>query len=342
MNLDLFEMQEELKKINEKPFRAKQIIGWLYKGASFDEMRNLSKGLIEKLKQHYLAGCAEIISTVESSDGSTYKNLHRLHDGNIIESVLMRYSYGNTMCISTQVGCAMDCSFCASTVGGLVRNLTAGEMAACVAAVNKREEPLREGRGVSRLVLMGIGEPLNNYDNVMKFLRLIHSNDGMNFSYRNITLSTCGLVPEIDRLAREGLPITLSISLHAADDKVRNSIVKVNNRWGIDRLIKAAKDYYKITGRRPTFEYVLIKDVNDSMELAVMLADKIKGLGFHVNLIPLNEVYDIGLYRSSQNAVNKFKTILENRGIDVTLRREMGTDIEGACGQLRRSTMDED
>ena len=331
----LEELTAYLQTLGEKPFRAKQLYGWLHKGADFDEMRNLPAALREKLKQSDTAIGVSIIKTLVSQKDGTEKYLFSLRDGNVVEGVLMRYNYGNTLCISSQVGCRMGCRFCASTLEGRVRDMTAGEMLSEVVAVN-RLHAQGDKRGVTNIVMMGSGEPLDNYDNVVRFLRLVSAPEGINISLRNVSVSTCGLADRMDDLARENLPITLSISLHAPTDEARRRIMPIANQYSIERLMKACRDYVDKVGRRIVFEYALIEGVNTSLEDADKLAALTRGLLCHVNLIPLNDVPERDLRAPGQKGIDAFQKRLESLHVSVTRRREMGADIEGACGQLRR------
>jgi len=313
----------------EKPFHAAQIYTWLYKGIrSFDEMTNISKALRDKLSENTFISVPEIEAKYISKDG-TVKYVWKLSDGEFIESVVMEYKHGKSICISTQAGCAMGCRFCASTVGGKVRNLTAGEIIDQVIFAMKDL-----GVRISNIVLMGIGEPLDNYDNVIKFLKNTGHEKGLNIGYRHISLSTCGITDKIYKLAEEKMPVTLSISLHAPTDEIRSSIMPIGNKYNIQGLIQACRDYIKTTGRRVSFEYTLIKGVNDTPVCASKLADIIKGMQCHVNLIPVNEARE-DMKRSSVDNVHKFKELLEKRSVNVTIRRTLGGDISASCGQLR-------
>ena len=326
------QIANELKRIGEPAYRAKQIFVWLHKGvASFDEMTNLSKPLREKLDQEYYITVPTIVRKQQSAKDGTIKYLWQLRDGNCVESVLMRYHHGNSICISSEVGCAMGCAFCASTKGGLVRRLSASEMVDQVLFAS-----LDSGLEISNIVLMGIGEPLDNYDQVLKFLELINSPDGMNIGMRHISLSTCGLVERIGRLAEEKLQLTLSVSLHAPTDEVRSTIMPVNRKYPVDMLLQACREYFKTTGRRISFEYAMIRDVNDSAETAELLARKLNGIASHVNLIPLNNIEESPLKPSSRKTIMEFQQILERHGIPATVRRTLGSDIDASCGQLRR------
>lgn len=327
--------KEELKAfiigLGEPAYRANQIYGWLYKGKGFHEMSNLPKQLTEKLAESCITGGVKIEKKYVSKDG-TVKYLYKLYDGNIIEGVLMKYKYGYTLCVSSQVGCRMGCTFCASTVGGLVRDLTAGEILGQVIEANG---DLDNG-SISHIVLMGSGEPLDNYDNVIKFLKLVHEPDGIGISLRNITLSTCGLADKIYALADEGMPVTLSVSLHAPDDELRRRLMPVAKKYSVGATVKAASYYFETTGRRVTYEYAMVDGINDSLECAGKLAALLKGSGAHVNIIPVNTVDESGLAASRPGQITEFFNYLEGKGVSVTIRREMGADISGACGQLRR------
>lgn len=329
------ELTAYLQALGEKPFRAKQLYDWLHKGAGFDEMSNLPNGLRERLKQSDVAIGVSIIKTLVSQKDGTEKYLFSLRDGNVVEGVLMRYNYGNTLCISSQVGCRMGCAFCASTLEGRVRDMTAGEMLGEVVAVN-RLHAQGDKRGVTNIVMMGSGEPLDNYDNVVRFLRLVSAPKGINISLRNVSVSTCGLADRIDDLAEENLPITLSISLHAPTDEARRRIMPIANKYSIERLMKACRDYVDKVGRRIVFEYALIEGVNTSLDDADRLAALTRGLLCHINLIPLNDVPERDLRAPGQKGIDAFQKRLESLHVSVTRRREMGADIEGACGQLRR------
>ena len=337
---------EEIEKIvldlGEKKFRAKQLFDWLNKGAEFDKMSNLPASFIEKLIGHgYTAQAIHIKDVLVSKIDGTKKYLYELEDGNIIEGVLMSYKYGNTLCVSTQVGCRMNCAFCASGLDGLIRNLTPGEILGQVIAVNKDNQQGSE-RSITNIVLMGSGEPFDNYDNVTKFLRLVNAEEGLNISMRNISLSTCGLCDKIYQLADDGFNLTLTISLHASTNVKRLAIMPVTKKYSIEDIIKAVKYYFDKTGRRIVFEYAMIQGKNDDLESAKELADLLKGLTCHVNIIPLNYVKERGLSGTSQDAIKRFMDYLEKHKISVTRRRTMGADIEGACGQLRRKYLKKD
>ena len=321
-----------LKELGEPAFRAKQVFTWLHKGVrSYEEMTNLPKQLRDKLAKAYPIWAPKVIRKQESQKDGTIKYLWELSDGNCVETVLMRYHYGNTVCISTEVGCRMGCAFCASTLGGLVRRLEPFEMLDQVLFTQ-----VDSGLPVGHIVLMGIGEPLDNFDNVMRFLELVNSPDGMNISMRHISLSTCGLVPGIDRLAEKKLQLTLSVSLHAPTDEIRNTIMPVNKAYPTEELLEACRRYYATTGRRISFEYAMINGVNDTEEAARLLLKRLKGLPAHMNLIPLNHVEESPLKPSTRQAVMRFQKILEDGGIPATVRRTLGGDIDASCGQLRR------
>lgn len=346
---------EELKELlaaefGEKPYRAAQLFSWLHeKGVqSYDEMTNLPKSLRQRLQEEYPLKPLQVVQELRSKQDGTRKYLFALADGNVIESVRMSYEHGISVCISSQVGCRMGCRFCASTIDGLVRSLTADEMLGQVYAINREEAGQSRGTGesgrdqegrsrVSHVVIMGSGEPLDNYEEVVRFIRLLSAPEGAKISQRNITLSTCGLVPEIRRLAEEKLAITMAVSLHAPNDEERRKLMPVAHRYALKELIPACKDYFEATGRRLTFEYALVAGENDSEADAAELAGLIKGLHAHVNLIPVNPVQERAWRRSPSARVMKFQKKLENYGINVTIRREMGADISGACGQLRKS-----
>ena len=331
-SMTLAEVTAALKEMGQPAFRGKQVYTWLHKGVrSYDEMSNLSKDLRSALAQKYPIAAPEVVRKQESARDGTIKYLWRLSDGNCVETVLMRYNYGNTVCISTEVGCRMGCAFCASTIGGLVRRLEPHEMVDEVLFTQ-----LDSGLPVSRVVLMGIGEPLDNFDNVMRFLELIGSKDGMNLGMRHISLSTCGLVPKIDELAAKKLQISLAISLHGPNDAIRDRVMPVNKAYPMDVLLDACRRYYDATSRRIHFEYAMIDGVNDRPQDAKELLRRLKGLPAHFNLIPLNHVEESPLKPSSRTAVAQFQKILEDGGITATVRRTLGSDIDASCGQLRR------
>ena len=326
------EIAQLLKDMGQPPFRAKQVYTWLHRGVrSYEEMTNLPKSLRDSLAQNYPLCSPQVVRKQESAKDGTIKYLWKLSDGNCVETVLMRYHYGNTVCISTEVGCRMGCAFCASTLGGLVRKLDPHEMLEQVLFTQ-----VDSGQPVSHIVLMGIGEPLDNYDNVLRFLELVNSEDGMNISMRHISLSTCGLVPKIYDLAEKKLQLTLSVSLHAPSDEIRNTIMPVNKAYATEELLTACRAYYEKTGRRISFEYAMIDGVNDRPEDAKLLLKRLKGMGAHMNLIPLNHVEESPLKPSSRKAVAQFQKILEDGGIPATVRRSLGGDIDASCGQLRR------
>ncbi|MBE6063192.1 MAG: 23S rRNA (adenine(2503)-C(2))-methyltransferase RlmN [Clostridium butyricum] len=333
LDYTLEELKVWMKENGESAFRGKQILSWIYKGViDFEGMRNIPKSLQEKLKENFIISMPEIIEVYKSNQDGTEKFLLGFSDGNLIESVLMRYKHGNSICVSTQVGCRMGCKFCASTIEGRVRNLTTGEILSEVLVVQKYI-----GERISNIVLMGSGEPLDNYDNVVKFLEIVSADYGLNIGQRHITLSTCGIVPKIYELADRGFSTTLAISLHAFSDEKRKEIMPIANKYTIEEILKACRYYIDKTKRRVTFEYALIKDKNDGREDAKALGKLLKGLLCHVNLIPVNEVKENTFKRSSKKTIEDFSEILKSFGIEVTTRREMGSDINAACGQLRRS-----
>ena len=330
------ELAAWLKEQGEPAFRAKQIFHWLYRGVtSFDEMSDLSKALRQKLAEQCFLTVPKVARKQVSKLDGTIKYLWELSDGNCIETVLMRYKHGNTVCISCQVGCRMGCAFCASTLAGKVRDLTPAEMIAQVLFTQ-----LDSGEPVSNIVLMGIGEPLDNFDTVMKFLTLVNHPEGLNIGMRHISLSTCGLTDKIDKLAQRGLQLTLSVSLHAPDDETRSKIMPVNRSVGVEKLMDTCRRYFQTTGRRISYEYAMIDGVNDSDWQADLLASRLKGTPGHVNLIPLNDVEESPLKPSRRVAA--FQKRLERHGITVTVRRKLGGDIDASCGQLRRKAMKED
>ena len=331
-SMTLAEVTAALKEMGQPAFRGKQVYTWLHKGVrSYDEMSSLSKDLRNALAEKYPFTPPEVVRKQESARDGTIKYLWRLSDGNCVETVLMRYNYGNTVCISTEVGCRMGCAFCASTIGGLVRKLEPYEMVDEVLFTQ-----IDSGLPISRVVLMGIGEPLDNFDNVMRFLELINSEEGMNISMRHISLSTCGLVPKIDELAKRKLQISLAISLHGPNDVIRDRIMPVNKAYPTEELLSACRRYFEATSRRIHFEYAMIDGVNDREEDAKELLRRLKGLPAHFNLIPLNHVEESPLKPSSKAAVARFQKILEDGGITATVRRTLGGDIDASCGQLRR------
>ncbi len=329
------ELKDALTAAGEPAFRAKQVYTWLHRGAqSFDEMTNLAKPLRTRLSEQFYITVPQVERKQVSQKDGTVKYLWRLRDGNCVETVLMQYHHGNTVCISTEEGCAMGCAFCASTLGGLVRRLEPSEMLDQVLFTQ-----LDSGQDISNIVLMGIGEPLDNFDNVLRFLELINSAEGMHIGMRHISLSTCGLAEKIDKLAQHQLQLTLSVSLHAPDNETREKIMPVNRRYNVERLLKACRSYYAATGRRISFEYAMIQGVNDSPEQARLLLKRLHGMGAHVNLIPLNDVEESPLKPSSHKQIAAFQKILEDGGITATVRRSLGGDIDASCGQLRRKQM---
>ena len=331
-SMTLGEMTRLFKEMGQPAFRAKQVYTWFHRGVrSYDEMTNLPKTLRERLAEDYPICAPQVVRRQESQRDGTVKYLWQLSDGNCVETVLMRYRYGNTVCISTEVGCRMGCAFCASTLGGLVRRLEPFEMLDQVLFTQ-----VDSGQTVSHIVLMGIGEPLDNFDNVMRFLELVNSPEGMHISMRHISLSTCGLVPKIDELAKRNLQLTLSVSLHAPNDAVRDTIMPVNKAYPSQELLDACRRYYAATSRRISFEYAMINGVNDRPEDARELLRRMKGLPCHFNLIPLNHVEESPLKPSTREAVAAFQKILEDGGIPATVRRTLGGDIDASCGQLRR------
>ena len=331
------ELTAWVKEQGYPAFRGKQIFRWIHQGADFGEMTNLSKDLKEELAGKAVAQPVKIRLERKSELDGTVKFLYELKDGNCVEGVLMRYKYGVSLCISTQVGCRMGCRFCASTLEGRVRDLTAGEMLGEVLCANRYLAP--EGEKVSHVVLMGSGEPLDNYDNVIRFLRLLREEEGVKLSLRNVSLSTCGIVPKMYALADENLPVTLCISPHAPNDEIRKETMPVAYTWSIDEILEACRNYIRKTGRRVIFEYALSDGVNAGEEQARELADRLRGMQCHVNLIPLNVVEERDMSGVTEENVRRFLKILQEKNISATRRREMGDDIEGACGQLRRKTI---
>ena len=322
-----------VQSLGGQKYRAKQIFGWLYKGVtSFEEMTNVSQDFIKKLEMVSFISYPIIENKLVSKIDKTTKYLFKLSDGNFIESVIMYYKHGISICISSQVGCRMGCKFCASTIGGLVRSLTAGEIIDQVIFAMK-DLDVR----VSNIVIMGIGEPLDNYDNVIKFLRNINDENGINIGFRHISLSTCGLVDGIKKLAMENIPLTLSISLHAPNDEIRNRIMPVSSAYSMEKLLFACRDYVKLTGRRITFEYTMIDGVNDLKSCAIELSKNLSNLQCHINLIPVNSISERSFVKSSERSIVEFKNILERKGFTVTVRRELGSDIMASCGQLRQN-----
>lgn len=336
-SMTLAEMTQALNDMGQPAFRAKQIYTWLHKGVTdFEEMTNLSKELRAKLDETYYITAPKVARKQRSQKDGTVKYLWELGDGNCVETVLMQYHHGNTVCISSEVGCPMGCKFCASTLGGLVRRLQPSEILDQVLFT-----ALDSGLPISNIVLMGIGEPLDNFDHVMRFLELVNSPEGMNIGMRHISLSTCGLVPRIDELAERKLQLTLSVSLHSPDDASRSAIMPINRKYPVDVLLDACRRYFEKTGRRVSFEYTMIDGVSDSPEQAELLASKLHGLAAHVNMIPLNPVAESPLRPSTRQAVARFQKILEGHGIPATVRRSLGGDIDASCGQLRRKYVKE-
>ena len=339
--LSLFpdELEALVVSVGEPKYRAKQLFAPMHRGQSPEEISSIGKALAAKLSQAAVYSLPQIRRKLVSAIDGTVKYLFGLDDGNSVESVVMRYKHGNTICISSQVGCRMGCAFCASTIGGKIRDLQPEEMLGQVIAAQKDM-----GERISNIVMMGIGEPLDNYTNVIRFLKLVNLEDGLNIGYRHISLSTCGLADKIDALAKENFPITLSISLHASDNETRSSIMPVNKKWDIDKLLCACKSYYAKTGRRISFEYTLISGKNDSERAALALASLLNShlrsatntMPIHVNLIPVNPVTETGFSSSERRTVEKFAAVLERKGIRATVRRTLGSDINASCGQLRR------
>lgn len=327
------ELQEEMQEFGEKAFRARQIYEWLHVklADSFDEMTNLSKSLRQRLDKAYEIRKVSMVERQISSMDPTEKFLFELEDGNVVESVLMKYNYGNSVCISSQVGCRMGCRFCASTIGGLVRNLTTSEMLGQVYAIQKIS-----GERVSNIVIMGTGEPLDNYDNFLRFIRMVSDEHGLHISQRNITASTCGIVPNMKQLAEEKLQITLALSLHGSSQEKRKRLMPVANRFDLKEVLDACDYYFNKTGRRVTFEYSLVQGVNDTPEDVEELTEMLKNRNCHMNLIPVNPIKERDFQKPSRKNALEFKNKLEHNGINVTIRRERGSDIDGACGQLRR------
>ncbi len=330
------EIRELLVQLSQPPFRASQLFKWLHKGVeSFDEMSNIPKSLRQALAERCYIASARVAQRFESQRDETKKYLFELNDGEYVESVLMKYKHGWSICISTQVGCRMGCVFCATGKSGFSRNLTASEMLAQITAA-QRTEDIR----ISNVVLMGMGEPLDNFENVLRFLELVSHEDGVCIGQRHISVSTCGLVDKIDTLSQMKPQFTLSVSLHAPNDRLRESMMPINRRWGVDELLAACRRYAKLTGRRISFEYSLVGDKNDSDECALELAGKLRGMLCHVNLIPVNAVEGTGCFSPSSKRVQRFSEIMNNAGITTTVRRTLGSDINASCGQLRRRKVD--
>ncbi len=332
-SLTLKQLKEEMELLGEKPFRAGQLYEWLHKklAESFEEMTNLSKKLREACEERYSFTALKAVRVQESKIDGTKKFLFALSDGNVVESVWMKYKHGNSVCISSQVGCRMGCKFCASTLDGLERSLAPSEMLDQIYAITRLT-----GERVSNVVVMGTGEPLDNYDNLLKFIRMLTDENGLHISQRNVTVSTCGIVPRMRQLAEEGLQITLALSLHATTDEKRQRLMPIANKYGLDELMETCAYYFEKTGRRITFEYSLVGGVNDTNEDAGELIALVKPLNCHVNLIPVNPIAERDFVESGKEQIQAFKNKLEKNKINVTIRREMGRDIDGACGQLRR------
>ena len=339
--LTIEQLKEKLKPLSMQPFRAGQIIEWMYQKNvyDFEKMTNLSLDMRTQLQEYFIIDSGKIAVQKDSEDKKTSKMLVEFADGSAVETVLMRQSYGNSICISSQAGCSMGCSFCASTLHGLKRNLTAGEMLA--QAMKSQEIVNKDGQRINNIVIMGSGEPLLNYDNVLGFIRLVHEKYCMDIGYRNITVSTSGIIPMMEKLAAEDLPITLSVSLHAPEDELRSRLMPINKKYPLADVIKAADNYAKITKRRITYEYVLIDGINDNLlqaeQLAKLLAHKLA----NVNLIPINPVQERNFRRPSQKYIRAFLDFLQKHHINATIRKEMGTDIDAACGQLRNKYLDD-
>ena len=338
-SLNLEQLTEELLSIGEKKFRAKQIYSWIHEklADSFDEMTNLSKNLREKLKENYTLNSMDAVAVQTSKLDGTQKFLFRLHDGHVVESVLMRYHHGNSVCISSQVGCLMGCRFCASTIGGKVRDLAASEMLGQIYKIQKIS-----GERVHNVVVMGTGEPLDNYDNLVQFIKMLTDENGLNISQRNLTVSTCGIVPRIRQLAEEKFQMTLALSLHATTQEKRKKLMPIANKYNLKEVLDACHYYYEQTGRRITFEYSLVGGVNDTKQDAEELTRLIGKFPCHVNLIPVNPIKERDFVQPDKKECQAFRNKLEKNGINVTIRREMGRDIDGACGQLRKSYIDQE
>ena len=338
-SLNLEQLTEELLGIGEKKFRAKQVYSWIHEKLvdSFDEMTNLSKDLREKLKANYTLNSMDAVAVQTSKLDSTQKYLFRLYDGHVVESVLMKYHHGNSVCISSQVGCLMGCRFCASTIGGKVRDLAASEMLGQIYKIQKLS-----GERVHNVVVMGTGEPLDNYENLVQFIKILTDENGLNISQRNLTVSTCGIVPGIRQLAEEKFQITLALSLHATTQEKRKALMPIANKYDLKEVLDACRYYYEQTGRRITFEYSLVGGVNDTRQDAEELTRLIGKFPCHVNLIPVNPIKERDFVQPNKQECQAFRNKLEKNGINVTIRREMGRDIDGACGQLRKSYLDQE
>ena len=337
-SLNYNELVQYVESINEKKFRAAQLYSWMHEklAESYDEMTNISDKLKDTLKEDTLYTSLKIVKMQESRIDGTRKYLFELYDGNLIESVFMKYHHGNSVCISSQVGCKMGCRFCASTLNGCVRNLSPSEMLDQIYRIQKIT-----GERVSNVVVMGSGEPMDNYDNLIKFIELLNDERGLNISQRNITVSSCGIVPKLKELADLKLQITLAISLHAPNDELRKTMMPIANKYSIEEIMDVCRYYIECTGRRISFEYSLVKGVNDSMECAKQLIELVKGMNCHINLIPVNPIKERDYKQTGKEEVYAFKNKLEKNGINVTIRREMGRDIDGACGQLRNKYMED-
>lgn len=338
-SLSYEELENLIIELGDKKFRAAQIYQWMHQKlvTDFDDMTNIPKALRDKMKEKCRLTALEQVRVQVSKLDETAKYLFRLYDGNVIESVLMRYRHGNSVCISSQVGCRMGCRFCASTLDGMVRNLSASEMLDQIYRIQAQTN-----ERVDNVVVMGSGEPFDNYDNLLKFIKLLNSDKGLNISARNLTVSTCGLVPKIKELAQQKLQITLAISLHAPNDELRKTMMPIANKYSIAEIMEACREYLNITNRRISFEYSLVKGVNDTRECAAELIELVRGMNCHINLIPVNPIKERDYKQSEQKSVQEFKNKLEKNGIQVTIRREMGRDIDGACGQLRKSYMEKE
>ena len=336
LDFNLIELKNWLKEQGESEFRAKQVMDFLYKEVwDFDAIKNIPTSTKVKLKKSFFIGIPKIVTVLSSKEDGTKKLLIEFMDGNLIETVIMKYKHGYSVCVSTQIGCKMGCKFCASTLNGMIRNLSSGEILAQVLLAQKEV-----GERISNVVLMGSGEPLDNYDNVVKFLEVLNAEYGLNIGQRHITLSTCGIVPKILELAELKLQITLAISLHAPEDDLRKSMMPIANKYSIEQIIDACKKYVELTNKRITFEYALVREINDSSENAQKLSMILKGMLCHVNLIPINEIKENTYKTTTKEAINNFSKVLLDAGIETTVRREMGSDINAACGQLRRSYLE--
>jgi 23S rRNA (adenine2503-C2)-methyltransferase len=332
-SMTLSQVTEELNKLGEKAFRAKQLYQWMHEklARSYDEMTNVSKALKEKLQENFSFTSLQMVTYQESKIDGTRKYLFELADGNVVESVWMKYKHGNSVCVSSQVGCRMGCRFCASTIDGLERNLLPGEILDQIYFISRHT-----GERVSNIVVMGSGEPMDNYDNILQFVRMLTDENGLHISQRNVTVSTCGIAPKIRQLAEEDLQITLALSLHATTDEKRKKLMPIANAFSLEEVLNACAYYFEKTGRRLTFEYSLVRGVNDTEEDARELIDLIGHLNCHVNLIPVNPIEERDYKESTTQAIRAFQSKLERGGVTATVRREMGRDIDGACGQLRR------